>query len=292
MAWNGSEGAAKPQKVARKAKPSAWRGLLAAIIVIGGAAGVCLYFFGPATQGGSSSVKGKDKTAKIAEVTPDIAEPREPEPEVKDYANLDNIQLRRLPESETNNLSEAQVEYWKMYHPWPPPDKNQPKANRGKYRIFESRADNEIAFILDTEPGTLVLGNRSVGPDFERRFLKSIERPIIISEDDSEYEKELKRAVIAAKLELKAALDNGEDIVKIMDDARDELQRMGRFKAELEKEAIRALHREGTTADDVEDMVGALNIMLEQRGIGPIELNSMSRLAIKYQNLKNKEAEE
>lgn len=228
----------------------------------------------------------------IAEVEPEMAQTPEPEPEVKDYSKLDNLELRRLPESETNNLTEAQVNYWKMFHPWPPPDKNQPKANRGAYHIFESRADNEIAFVLATEPGTMVIGNRQVGPDFEQRFLKSIERPIVVSEDDSDYEKELKRAVIEAKLELKDALDRGEDICKIMDDARSELQRMARYKAQLEKEATILLHRKEMTAEEAEDMIRAVNVMLEENGIAPIELNSMSRLAMKYQNLLNKETEE
>ena len=210
----------------------------------------------------------------------------------KEYSSLDNIQLRRLPESETNNLTEAQVKYWRMFHPWPPPDKDQPKAKHGKYHIFETRADNEIAFVLATEPGTMVIGNRSVGPDFESRFLKSLEKPIIVSKDDSEYEQNLKRAVIEAKLNLKDALDRGEDIGKIMDEARDELQKMARYRAQLEKEATVLLHRGAMGAADAEDVIKAVNKMLEDKGIAPIELNSMSRLAIKYQNIVKKEGEQ
>ena len=72
MAWNGSDGAAKPQEVTGRSKPSAWRGLLAAIIIVGGAAGAYLMFLGPAS-GGSARVRGKDKVAKIAEVTPELS---------------------------------------------------------------------------------------------------------------------------------------------------------------------------------------------------------------------------
>ena len=179
-----------------------------------------------------------------------------------------------------------------MFHPWPPPDKDQPKAKHGKYHIFETRADNEIAFVLATEPGTMVIGNRSVGPDFESRFLKSLEKPIIVSKDDSEYEQNLKRAVIEAKLNLKDALDRGEDIGKIMDEARDELQKMARYRAQLEKEATVMLHRGEIGAADAEDVIKAVNKMLEEKGIAPIELNSMSRLAMKYQNIVKKESEQ
>ncbi len=278
-----------PQAKKRGAK-SATPLLLAGIVIA--AVSVATWFAVGISRKDEATGKTPKTKGSIAEATPVKVAPRDAGPEVKDYAKLDNIQLRRLPESETNNLTEAQVNYWKMFHPWPPPDENQPKAIKGKYQIFESKVDNEIAFVLSVEPGTMVLGNRSVGPDFERRFLKSIERPIIISNDDSDYEKELKRAVIDAKIELKAAYDRGEDIGKIMDDAREELQRMARYKAQMEKEVTKMLVRKDTTAADAEDAIKAMNIMLEQKGIGPIELNSMSRLAIKYQNLLRKETEE
>lgn len=272
-------------------KKSARPLLYAGMAVAAAAVATWLVVTGGRKDGATDKRPPKVKVA-VAETRPAKAAPRDAKPEAKDYSKLDNIQLRRLPESETNNLTEAQVNYWKMFHPWPPPDENQPKAIKGKYQIFESKADNEIAFVLSVEPGTMVLGNRSVGPDFERRFLKSIERPIIISKDDSDYEKELKRAVIDAKIELKAAYDRGEDIGKIMDDAREELQRMARYKAQMEKEAMKILVRKDATAADAEDVIKAMNMMLEQKGIGPIELNSMSRLAIKYQNLIKKETEE
>ena len=263
-------------------------GGLAALLAVCVGVGVFLLI-----KDGEKEEKVKEpKSERVAKITPAKVAPRPEEPKVKDYKNLNNIQLRRLPESETNNLTEAQVNYWKMFHPWPPPDANQPRSLKGKYQIFNNKVDNDIAFVVSVEPGTMVLGNRSVGPDFERRFLKSIESPIIISKDDSDYEKELKRAVIAAKLELKDAYDRGEDIGKIMDDAREELQRMARYKAQMEKEVTKMLSRGDATAQDAEDLIKAMNIILEEKGIGPIELNSMSRIALKYQNLLRKEKEQ
>jgi len=237
------------------------------------------------TANGEKKVQ-RQRPARQARPVPQTT-PRPPATPKKDCSRLDNIALRRLPASETNNLTEAQVKYWKMFHPWPPPDENQPRTKHGKYHIFESRADNEIAFVLATEPGTMVLGNRSVGPDFERRFLKSLERPIIVSKDDSDYDRELKRAVIDAKIELKAAYDRGEDIGKIMDEARDELQRLARYRAQVEKEALKMMHRPGATAQDADATIEAVNKMLEAKGMAPIELNSMSRLAMKYQRMKS-----
>ena len=294
MAWNGSSekntngtSAAKRPVGGAKKSPSIMRGAFAAFAVVALAAGAWWWLARRAPE-----PVAPEKPKRPAKASPPAAEKPTPQTKPKDYSSLDNIQLRRLPESETNNLTEAQVKYWRMFHPWPPPDKDQPKAKHGKYHIFETRADNEIAFVLATEPGTMVIGNRSVGPDFESRFLKSLEKPIIVSKDDSEYEQNLKRAVIEAKLNLKDALDRGEDIGKIMDEARAELQKLARYRAQLEKEATVMLHRGEIGAADAEDVIKAVNKMLEEKGIAPIELNSMSRLAMKYQNIVKKESEQ
>ncbi len=294
MAWNGSSekntngtSAAKRPVGGAKKSPSIMRGAFVALAVVALAAGAWWWLARRAPE-----PVAPEKPKRPTKASPPVMAKPTPQPKPKDYSALDNIQLRRLPESETNNLTEAQVKYWRMFHPWPPPDKDQPKAKHGKYHIFETRADNEIAFVLATEPGTMVIGNRSVGPDFESRFLKSLEKPIIVSKDDSEYEQNLKRAVIEAKLNLKDALDRGEDIGKIMDEARDELQKMARYRAQLEKEATVLLHRGAMGAADAEDVIKAVNKMLEDKGIAPIELNSMSRLAIKYQNIVKKEGEQ
>ena len=294
MAWNGSSekntngtSAAKRPVGGAKKSPSIMRGAFAALAVVALAAGAWWWLARRAPE-----PVAPEKPKRPTKASPPVVAKPTPQPKPKDYSALDNIQLRRLPESETNNLTEAQVKYWRMFHPWPPPDKDQPKAKHGKYHIFETRADNEIAFVLATEPGTMVIGNRSVGPDFESRFLKSLEKPIIVSKDDSEYEQNLKRAVIEAKLNLKDALDRGENIGKIMDEARDELQKMARYRAQLEKEATVMLHRGEIGAADAEDVIKAVNKMLEEKGIAPIELNSMSRLAMKYQNIVKKESEQ
>lgn len=251
---------------------------------------VIAYVFSTDVQ--DNQTRAKPIKGRIAEVEPVKTSPKVPttqEPKVKDYAQLSNWDLRHLPMEETNNLTRAQIDYWKMFHPWPPPDEHQPASRKPRYAIFDTRADNEIAFILDTEPGQMVIGKREVDSGFEERFLKSITRPIIVREDDSDYDKKLKRAVIAAKLELKDAYDRGENIVEIMNSSREELQRLGRYKDQLEKEALRQLRAEGATYEDVEDLVAAVNTMLEAKGIAPIEINSMSRLALKLHPLKTAE---
>ena len=72
-----------------------------------------------------------------------------------------------------------------------------------------------------------------------------------------------------------------------MDEARDELQRLARYRAQVEKEALKMMHRPGATAQDADATIEAVNKMLEAKGMAPIELNSMSRLAMKYQRMKS-----
>ena len=221
-------------------------------------------------------------------IKPTVQEKNAEKP-IKNYNSLSNIELRRLPESETNNLTNAQIEYWKMFHPYPPPSKDQPKALRAKYQIFECRTDNEIAFILSVEPGTMVIGNGGGRRNFTDRFLKSLNRPIVIKDGDSEYNRNLKKAVLAARSNLKAALDRGENIEQIMDDARDDVLKLARYRAQIEKEAIKILLKPSISKDDAGDVIKAVNQMLESKGIAPLNLNTMSRLAIKYQNIIYKE---
>lgn len=169
-----------------------------------------------------------------------------------------------------------------MFHPWPPPDENQIERIKPRYEIFENRVDNEIACLVSVEPGTQVFGNRNYGPNFTKRFLKSLEKPIIATHEDTEYEKSVKRAVNEAKIELKAAYDRGEDIVEVMNETRKELQRLGRYREELVQMARKEARR-AEQPDDVKDIVTAVNKMLDQKGLAPIRPNSISRLALQMQ---------
>ena len=74
-----------------------------------------------------------------------------------------------------------------------------------------------------------------------------------------------------------------------MDDARDDVLKLARYRAQIEKEAIKILHKPSISKDDAGDVIKAVNQMLESKGIAPLNLNTMSRLAIKYQNIINKE---
>ena len=219
------------------------------------------------------------KAEPKAEKVPAVAQPKKP---------LSNWDIRHLSKDETNGLNQAEQNYWKMYHPDPPPDANQPAHNKGKYRIFKNRTDNDIAFLMATEPGTPVFGSGEFfARGFAQKFLKSLETPIVINDDDSEYDRSLKQAVIDTRRELKRLHDSGEDIEKVMRDTRDEMQRLGQYKVQIEKHVKKQLSgasRKGLTDDDVGDIIKAANTMLEEKGIAPIDPNPILRRALKLQS--------
>lgn len=209
-------------------------------------------------------------------------------PVVQPKGPLTNWDIRHLSKDETNGLNQAEQNYWKMYHPDPPPDQNQPEHNKGKYRIFKNRTDNDIAFLMATEPGTPVYGGGEFfARGFTRKFLKSLETPIVINDDDSEYDRSVKQAVIDARKELKERYDRGEDIEKVMRDTRAEIQRLGQYKIQVEKlvkKETSGAARKGLTDEDIGDVIRAANKMLEEKGVAPIEPSPLLRRALKLQS--------
>lgn len=149
------------------------------------------------------------------------------------------------------------------------------------YEVFDFGCENEIACLLDLPPGAGLVGTPIYGGNFKSEFLKSLEQPIIIEENDSDYVKQLKREVREAKVEMKAALDRGEDIEKIMIDARKECQELAIYKRQLEENLNDMINNASITEDDIDDCIKAINIMLERKGIAPLDLGPISKRKLK-----------
>lgn len=161
---------------------------------------------------------------------------------------------------------------------------NRPKA---RYAIFERNCNNEIAAYLTIKPGDTIVGTPVYNGRFKKDFLASLEEPIVVNEDDSPEDAQLKREVIAARLELKDAMDRGEDIEQIMLDTRKELQRLMVAKMQL-KQIFYEERKKCETEKDVEDLLGACNKMLEEKGIAPLTYGPITkRNLMRSQNLES-----
>lgn len=152
--------------------------------------------------------------------------------------------------------------------------------SKSKYSIFENRSDNEIAGILMMNPGDAVVGSKRYDRWFAEQFLKSIETPIIVSEDDEPWQADLKRSVLQARIELKEAYDRGEDIAGIMTESRQQLQDLSKYKQAV-KQLYAQNRRECETDEEVGELQRAVNIMLEEKGCAPINFTPLTRLNLK-----------
>ena len=154
---------------------------------------------------------------------------------------------------------------------------------KSKYSIFENRSDNEIAGILMAKPGEAVVGTKRYDKWFEKQFLKSIETPIIISQDDEPWQADLKRLVVQARLELKTAYDNGEDIAAIMSESRQQLQDLSKYKQSI-KQIYAQNMKECATEEEVGELQRAVNIMLEEKGCAPMNFTPLTKLHLMKEN--------
>ena len=162
---------------------------------------------------------------------------------------------------------------------------NRPKA---KYQIFKRNCNNEIAAYLSMKPGDTLVGTPVYNGRFKKDFLASLEEPIIVSEDDSPEDAQLKRDVIAARIELKDAMNRGEDIEQIMLDTRKEMQRLMVAKMQL-KQIFHEERKKCETERDVEELFNACNKMLEEKGIAPLTYGPITkRNLMRSQNAETK----
>lgn len=282
MGWNGSSvggNSAKPKKpVKAQSKLALGKGALAGGLVVVLVV-VAAYFLLP--QGASKSVSEPDPnagTSSIDVVDPDIA-PRVAEASVdvpkkpKKYWEEDVMPA---------NLSEAQQRKWKHRHMPPPSYTNTAFVTRAKskFEIFDSHVENEIANLMTLEPGMGLVGEPNYDERTVKEFLKSCETPIVITEEDDEYRAQLKRDMIQMKIELRERMEQGEDLVKILTEAREEAMRMGSIKQQLEQE-MRSLIKESRTLDEAQSVVEACNKLLEEKGIAPFSNSPLTERYIR-----------
>ena len=282
MAWNRSsengEAVSRPLQK-RKGFRFPVRGAIAGVIVVLGAA-VAAWWVWPDASAPVAEDDDGTKKGLIKEVTPAAApKAEEPKPEKK------RVNYWEVDASQTNGFTEVMRRKWEQERrPRMEPRKRERK--RAPYEIFSHPSENAIARYLVVEPGTTFIGSPDFGERFKEDFRKSCEEPIIVSADDDDYAKELKKLVRDTKVELCNRLANGEDLSEIMMTAHQEMQKLGQVKGEIMR-MTRESAGDMATKEDVADLIAAANRMLEEKGIGPIE-DTLFISANLGRNLRNK----
>ena len=248
----------------------AGRGLLAGLIVVvlGVTVAWLLWPEGETRQDAASTRRGRIKEVKAAKGPKSAAEAQSSRPTPQSPVPSPQSQLPN-PQSPTPKITG-------------PVYTNKTKTVRGRYAYSKNRAENELAILSCLPVGTPVIGSR----DYDETFMADLQQALIekteILPDDPEDVKYYKESVIATKKQLREMLKNGEDIQQVLTDTRKQLQDLGVYKMQLEREIgkiQREAEKEGgreLTDDEVKDFVKAANKMLESKGIEPFEFNDLT----------------
>lgn len=296
MSWNGSGnrgaaaqgGAGQPRSgSAQKPRPGIGRGIAAGLVVVvlGGAAA---WF---ALNGRKTEVKPEadaDKSSLIKEVAPAAAPKAETnavpaKPKIPTYRDEKGI-LRykgglRAPDPTRPKVAPVKSGVDSKGNPlW-------------KRCIFTNPAEREICRLLTLEPGRPLIGTVLYNKRFEEAYKKSLEVPIIVTAEDSPSDAALKRAMIDAKLEISDRMRQGEKLADILKESRSELERLAKYKRDVEKMVREETSREGITDDDASDLVEAANKMLKENGIAPIRNGVIARRNLMLKIQERKEAQ-
>ena len=272
-----TNGKVKPRKASHKggSKPSGvFKGALAGIIVV--AVAVAAFWLLTNDKPAPEEPKEK-KSSKIVEVTPAPSTPVETNavetPPPKTGKN-GFVPATPDPRLKTYRDERGILRYeGGLRVPGQRPTAEPIVLGSHQPKIFKHSAEEHISWLLEMKVGEPVIGDMAYGDAFLKSFKESLDEPIEILDTDDEATRDLKQAVIETKKELKERMDAGEDIAQIMTDTRNEFQRLGRFKHELQMQ----LHEirndtENYSDQDVEDFVSAANMMLKDHGIPPIKM--------------------
>ena len=287
MAWNGSPGYSK-----RKTAPVSHRihiryifiGLIASIVVF-----LTLFIAFQNKEPEPSIAKEKPKTKIIADFKPTtnkvkILKPRKKWP--KAWKVPENWDKPYPPQAyREDGTLKQHSRYVKVIT-----NRIDQMHRSLPEKVFRNGAEQHIGLLLSIEPGKLVVGEMKYGPNFVKKFLRSLETPIVITKDDTPEIAALKKAVIETKIELKDRYDAGEDIAEIMNQTRRELVELGVYRKEID-DMVRSIRREKgreLTAEDYQDIVNAANIMLNNRGCAPLKNQDLiiQKLKLHEQTLK------
>ena len=296
--WNGSGmgGNSTPvkPKVTAKKKPSPVRGLLAGAVLVAAVCGAYFAFF----SGGEKSQKviADKKPTRIKEAKPATAPtnavPAKPKKKWPKWMKVPDDWDKPYPPQAywPDGRLKEHSRYVKVI------TNKVSKANMPvEEQTFSNHAEQDIAALLIMEPGDTIVGSGpTYGKAFVKQFLKSLETPIEFSDEDTPFQRDLKKSVIETKKDLKARYDAGEDIAKIMNDSFKELKELSLYRQELEDQVARIRKDKGDLSDeDYKDLLDAANKMLEERGCKPLRASQIfeRKMKIKAARLARKEGQ-
>ena len=275
MAWN-RPGVSKQTDAALRRgempRPTIVRGLVAGLIVVLFSLGAWLFC---SRSGEVQQIKTihTDKSRRITEVT-NVVKVAQVEDEVVETTLARRSVRKEHLETYVDGNGVLRYKIGDGRVPQKDDFKNPIRINRTScIPAFRHETESEIAMLITLEPGEPLVGEADYRHT-RRDFVESLVDKIEFNEDDTPYAREIKQAVIETKKELAERVKNGEDIVDILRDARQELQRSAAYKDEIDDILREQLHDPEASDEDLKTAVEAANKMLTDKGIAPIKEKS------------------
>lgn len=271
MAWNHPTNDGASETSLRSGKSPRWvRGVVAGLIVVIGAA-IAVWLFFSASDGCDSSDVNEHTRGRIKEVKPETA----PSKPVVVATNVASEKPKKVFKTYVDEKGVLRYEGGMAVRK---PPVRTIKVGDHTPSIFKHVAEMQIEGLLQIEPGDMVFGTMDYGEAFTRSLQESFKEEIVINPEDDERTREMKQAVIDVKKDFKKRMALGEDVGKLMSDTREDLQRLGMYRQELENEVRKILDEnlvdDNFTDQDVQDCYGAANKMLEEKGVAPLRMPS------------------
>ncbi len=146
------------------------------------------------------------------------------------------------------------------------------------HELFKHDSDIMIADVLTTRPGERLIG-LELDRNFDKNFAASLDDPIASHGKDTPDDKQLKDAVMQTRQTLAEQMAAGESPAKIIQQARDDLNKIADYRDLLEQE----LHRMAETEDEksIDDFVAEANKLLDEYGAFHIKLGKRARAKIR-----------
>lgn len=278
--WNRPSAANQPRKAPKK--PSALRGIAAGLVVVAVAVACIVIFMGK--EGDVTVKKTEKKPSQIKTVTPAPAPKPElsPKEEQRDRLRKKNAETYK----DENGVLRYKNGGARVYDPSRPTQKVSLMTANEPDLPFHYRSELEIARFIIIPPGEPMFGERAYDDAFVRDFEASLKEPIIVTKDDSEEDAELKRAMIEVKTEIMDRVRAGETVKDILESNRTEMRKLAQYKRDLQLEVFNAATDPTKTPEDIDDMLGAANTLLQEKGLKPIGCKALLKANLRRSQRK------
>ena len=157
----------------------------------------------------------------------------------------------------TNTAEDARIKKWK--------DKFAKRRS-----IFSNASDQILGMIVNAVPGR-DMPPMPITKSIDHDFMKSLETPIVINEDDSNEIKAVKRAVMEMRAEVLAIKDSqGLTVYEILTQHQDLMRENAKIRMEVQKEAL-DLYKSGDV-EGTREFLDKVNVKMDELGAEHIKM--------------------